>query len=153
MCVLVLIDAGIVVAEILLDLHAIRCESHYFNTINTPYVLTCYDCRRTDLNLHQRTNLDEPYVARPAIVIANLSVRRLPALRQNLLEINFMNNFHSYDIYILRGLEWLPSKLMRRFNVRLVRWRPLRHIRPFPMLKCCSCWQLLICCSLYLTLY
>ena len=26
MCVLVLIDAGIVVAEILLDLHAIRCE-------------------------------------------------------------------------------------------------------------------------------
>ena len=27
MCFLVLIDAGIVVAEILLDLHAIRCES------------------------------------------------------------------------------------------------------------------------------
>ena len=28
MCVLVLIDAGIVVAEILLDLHAIRCKSY-----------------------------------------------------------------------------------------------------------------------------
>ena len=26
MCVLVLIDAGVVMAEILLDLHAIRCE-------------------------------------------------------------------------------------------------------------------------------
>jgi len=60
MCVLVLIDAGIVVAEILLDLHAIRCESHYFNTINTPYLLTCYDCRRTDSNLHQRTKGRNP---------------------------------------------------------------------------------------------
>ena len=41
LCVLVLVDAGIVVAEILLDLHAIRGKYWYILTTAAVYLYIC----------------------------------------------------------------------------------------------------------------